>query len=468
MTPESYIQPWQKCLSIIQDNIDPNAFNMWFANMQALRYEGNKLTLSVPSHFVREYIEENYVDLLFKAVRRVFGEDTDIYYNILTDKTNNISLTQQSERGNTPAGSVKSSNTTPQQIMVPTRDLDPMLRPNYTFDNFIEGLSNKLPRAVAETIAQNPALPTFNPLFLYGASGVGKTHLINAIGLKVKELHPEKRVLYVSANLFKIQFMDATRKNTVTDFINFYQTIDVLIIDDIQEFAGAEKTQNTFFHIFNHLQQNGKQLVMSCDRPPVTLQGIVDRLITRFKGGMTAEIERPTLELRKAILHARMRKDGTELPEEVVDYIAENVTDSVRELEGILNSIIAHSTILGREADIDMASRIISRAIRVTPVVYTVEGICECVADYFHTTVADINSASRKRDIVRARQAAMYLSQKLVEGITVSRIGNIMGGKDHTSVIHSCNTVKDQLAYDHVLRSDLETIEEKIRQKSRR
>ena len=303
MVKEELEQQWAKCLSIIRDNIPASAYSMWFGNISPIQYEEHVLWLAVPSQFVYEFIEEHYVDLLCATIRRVFGQDTDLMYRILTDKTNQLSIDLVPEnKPNTSGATVrKGTNRAPGKIAVATQDLDPMLRPNYNFGNFIEGISNKLPRAVAENIANDPEHTIFNPLFIYGASGVGKTHLINAIGLRVKELYPEKRVLYVSANLFKVQYMDAVRKNTQTDFINFYQTIDVLIIDDIQEFEGAEKTQNTFFHIFNHLHQNGHQLIMSCDREPASLQGMEERLITRFKWGLVAEIERPNFELRKAI-----------------------------------------------------------------------------------------------------------------------------------------------------------------------
>ena len=307
MTETQLVELWGKCLDVIADNIPEPAFKTWFAATKPASYANKVLTIFVPSQFVYEHIEENYVDLLGAVIYRVFGAGTQLNYRILTDRQNRLTVDQVSDK--TPAKPAveqkKSGNTTPEPIPVPVQDLDPMLRSNYSFENFIEGLSNRLPRAAAESIAQKPGKTVFNPLFLYGASGVGKTHLANAIGLKVKELYPEKRVLYVSAHLFKVQYTDSVRKNTVNDFINFYQSIDVLIIDDIQEFVGVEKTQNTFFHIFNHLHQNGKQLIMTCDRPPVMLQGIEDRLITRFKWGLTAEIERPNLELRRSILTDR-------------------------------------------------------------------------------------------------------------------------------------------------------------------
>ena len=292
------------------------------------------MTIGVPSPFFYEYLEEKYVGLLRAAIYKEIGEGTELMYSILTDKTNHIAIDMKgTERSSAlpPQAPIHNGNKAPSLLQAPAvQDLDPHLNPNYNFENFIKGTSNEFSRTVAETVAQNPAR-TFNPLFLYGPSGVGKTHLINAIGTRIKELYPEKRVLYVSAHLFQVQYTDSVRTNHFNDFISFYQTIDVLIIDDIQEFAGVTKTQNTFFHIFNHLHQNGKQLILTSDRAPVMLQGMEDRLLTRFKWGLVAELEKPDIELRKNILRNKIRRDGLVIPESVICYIAENVNESVRE-----------------------------------------------------------------------------------------------------------------------------------------
>lgn len=465
MTEPQLVELWDKCLGIIRNNVQPAAFNTWFACTKPASYTGKVLTLFVPSQFVYEHIEENYVDLLSAVIYRVFGADTELNYRVLTDRQNQLTVDQESEKR--PAKVItelqKSDNQAPGTIAVPAQDLDPMLRSNYSFDNFIEGLSNRLPRAAAESIALKPGKTVFNPLFLYGASGVGKTHLANAIGLKVKELYPEKRVLYVSAHLFKVQYTDSVRKNTVNDFINFYQSIDVLIIDDIQEFVGVEKTQNTFFHIFNHLHQNGKQLIMTCDRPPVMLQGIEDRLITRFKWGLTAEIERPNLELRRSILTDRARREGIALREEVLDYIAEQVTDSVRELEGILISLHAHSALYGREIDLPLAQRIVSKAVRIVEKEVTIEDIVRNTCDYYHIKDESIYTSSRKRDIVLARQVSMYLAHKLLPSLSLARIGQCIGSKDHSTVLHACRTIEDLVGVDKVMEAAVEDIEAKIK-----
>ena len=465
MTDIQLTELWGKCLDIIRDNIPNSTFNTWFSNTKPASYVDHVLTIFVPSQFVYEYIEAHYVNLLSAAIYRVFGNNTLLNYRVLTDRQNQLTVDQESEKrpNSKLSEQVKSSNKTPDAIAVPVQDLDPMLRSNYRFDNFIEGLSNKLPRAAAESIAMKPGKTVFNPLFLYGASGVGKTHLANAIGLKVKELYPEKRVLYVSAHLFKVQYTDSVRKNTLNDFINFYQSIDVLIIDDIQEFVGVEKTQNTFFHVFNHLHQKGKQRIMTCDRPPVMLQGIEDRLITRFKWGLTAEIERPNLELRRSILSDKVRREGIMLESDVLEYIAENVTDSVRELEGILISLHAHSTLYGREIDMALAQRVISKAVRVVEKELTVEDIVHSTCEYYHVKDDSIYTSSRKRDIVLARQIAMYLTHKHLPNLSLARIGQCIGSKDHSTVLHACRTIEGQIEVDKAVELAIEEIEAKIK-----
>lgn len=465
MTETQLTELWGKCLGIISDNVPSSAFDMWFSNTQPASYQGGVLTIFVPSQFVYEYIETHYIDLLGAAIRRIFGEETQLNYRVLTDRQHQLSILQKSQKR--PDATVKerqmNDNATPGAIPLPVQDLDPMLRSNYSFENFIEGLSNKLPRAAAESIALKPGKTVFNPLFLYGASGVGKTHLANAIGLKVKELYPEKRVLYISAHLFKVQYTDSVRKNTLNDFINFYQSIDVLIIDDIQEFVGVEKTQNTFFHIFNHLHQSGKQLIMTCDRPPVMLQGIEERLITRFKWGLTAEIERPNLELRRNILADRVRREGITLALDVLEYIAENVTDSVRELEGILISLHAHSTLYGRDIDLALAERVISKAVRVVQKELTIEDIVHTTCDYYHVKDECIYASSRKRDIVLARQVAMYLTHKHLPNLSLTRIGQCIGSKDHSTVLHACRTIEEQIKLDKSVELAIEDIEVRIK-----
>ena len=456
---------WKRCLDIIADNVPATAFKTWFSNTKPASYAGNVLTIFVPSQFVYEYIEEHFVDLLSSAIYRIFGNTTQLNYRILTDGQNQLTVDQESVKrpSNTPQEQQKSTNQTPGSIAVPVQDLDPMLKSNYSFENFIEGLSNKLPRTAAESIALKPGKTVFNPLFLYGASGVGKTHLANAIGLKVKELYPEKRVLYVSAHLFKVQYTDSVRKNTLNDFINFYQSIDVLIIDDIQEFVGVEKTQNTFFHIFNHLHQNRKQLILTSDRAPIMLQGMEERMLTRFKWGLVAEMEKPDKELRKNILINKIHRDGLSIPENVINYIAENVNESVRELEGIINSLLAQSILLKREIDMDLAERIVRKTVRIIeskPL--TIEEIVDKVCEHYKLDVSVLNSKSRKREVVQVRQIAMFLVKKHTE-ISTSKIGHFIGNRDHATVLHACKIVKDLVEVDKDIKAEIEEIEMSFR-----
>jgi chromosomal replication initiator protein len=344
------------------------------------------------------------------------------------------------------------------------QDLDPHLNPNYNFENFIKGVSNEFSRTVGETVAKNPA-KTFNPLFLYGPSGVGKTHLTNAIGTRIKELYPEKRVLYISAHLFQVQYTDSVRTNHFNDFINFYQTIDVLIIDDIQEFAGVTKTQNTFFHIFNHLHQNGKQLILTSDRAPVMLQGMEERLLTRFKWGLIAELEKPDKELRKNILLNKIHRDGLNIPENVINFIAENVDESVRELEGIVNSLLAQSILFKRDIDMNLAERIIRKAVRIIenkPI--TVDEIITKVCEHYKIDESVLHTKSRKREIVQIRQVAMYLAKKHTD-ISTSKIGYLIGKRDHATVIHACKIMKDLVEIDKDVKTEIEEIEASFRAK---
>ena len=388
MSESSHVGLWNRCLEIIRDNVPESTYKTWFVPIVPLKYEDKTLIVQVPSQFFYEFLEDKFVDLLRKTLYKVIGDGTKLMYNVLVDKSSGTTVNQESTTRSTaiPQSGLPrvDERKAPGLLRAPAvQDLDPHLNPNYNFETFIEGYSNKLSRSVAEAVAENPAKTVFNPLFLHGASGVGKTHLANAIGTRIKELYPDKRVLYVSAHLFQVQYTDSVRNNTTNDFINFYQTIDVLIIDDIQEFAGVTKTQNTFFHIFNHLHQNGKQLILTSDRAPVLLQGMEERLLTRFKWGMVAELEKPTVELRKNILRNKIHRDGLQFPSEVIDYIAENVNESVRDLEGIVISIMAHSTIYNKEIDLDLAQRIVRKVVRSETKAVTIDDIINVVCKHF-------------------------------------------------------------------------------------
>lgn len=453
---------WEQCLRIIRDNVTDQQYKTWFTPIICLSYENGALTLKVPSPFVYEYLEEHYVGLLRSVLNRVYGTGTKLLYRVEVDKSNNqtMDLETTTRPAKVPASRpVTGGNLSPNPLQAPMpQDLDPQLNTNYNFDNFIEGISNKLPRSVGQAIAEHPKQTTFNPLFIYGPSGVGKTHLVNAIGTRLKELHPEKRVLYVSAHLFQVQYTDSVRKNTINDFINFYQTIDVLIIDDVQEFASLTKTQNTFFHIFNHLHQNGKQLILTSDRPPIALQGMEERLLTRFKWGLLAELEKPNQELRKAILRNKIRRDGLNIPEDVVDYISENVNDSIRDLEGIVNSLMAYSVVYNRDIDLALAEQTVKRVVRIENKPITVDFILEKVCEYFNVKTEDVFTSSRKQNIVQVRQIAMYFAQKLT-GLSSARIGALIGKRNHATVLYSCNQVQDCIQVDKNFKRKMDELE---------
>lgn len=458
---------WSKCLEVIKDNINEASFNTWFMPIVPLQYENNVLVLQVPSQYFVEFIEEKYIDLLKMTLYRVLGEGTLLEYRVLIDKSSGQGTRIPSE-GNHP----KPQAATPAAASAPRYvdpyqkqrlpELDPQLNLKYNFNNLVEGKSNKLARTAGMSIANDPGKTIFNPLFVYGESGVGKTHLANAIGVLTKQLHPEKRVLYVSSNTFQIQYTDAVRRNAANDFLNFYQTIDVLILEDIHELMGKTGTQNTFFHLFNHLHQNGKQLILTSDRSPLVLAGMEQRLLTRFKWGLSAEIEKPDFELRKAILKNKIYRDGLEISDEVVNYIATHVTDNVRDLEGTLASLLAHSTLANTPVDMHLAEKVVGRIVNVRPRATTVEQIRDVVCEHFSLSVDAISTRSRKREVVQARQIAMYLSKQHTKN-SLSSIGDLIGQRDHATVLHACKIVTDLMEIDKSFRLSVKEIEDKLK-----
>lgn len=453
---------WDSSLRLIKENVEEQQYNTWFKPLVFESYNADTKTLllQVPSAFFYEYLEENYVSLLSSVLTRCFGHGIKLTYRVVTDKAHHLTQDLQGE----PSNKVDTRRPTDRANQSPTpmdaapQDLDPQLDPHKTFNNYLEGESNKLPRSIGLSIAEHPNTTQFNPMFIYGPSGCGKTHLVNAIGMRAKQLYPQKRVLYISARLFQVQYTNSVRNNTTNDFINFYQTIDILIIDDIQEFAGVTKTQNTFFHIFNHLHQNGKQLILTSDRAPVLLQGMEERLITRFKWGMVAELEKPTVELRKNILRNKIHRDGLQFPPEVIDYIAENVGNSVRDLEGIVISIMAHSTIYNKEIDLELAQRIVRKVVNCESKAITIDDIITTVCKHFGLENAAIHTKSRKREVVQARQIAMYLAKKHTD-FSTAKIGTLIGNKDHATVLHACKTIKQLKEVDKSFRAEIEEIQ---------
>ena len=460
---------WDNCLQLIKANVTEQQFKTWFAPIVFENFSETtrELLVQVPSSYVYEYLEQYYVGLLSKVFARVIGPNVKLRYRIVTDKGHGFVQEMDSEQ---PAEierpqPLKGGNKAPTTLdAVVPQQLNPQLDPKKTFQNYIEGNSNKLPRTVGLSIAEHPGKTTFNPFFVYGPSGCGKTHLINAIGVKCKETYPQKRVLYVSARLFQVQFTDSVRHNTTNDFINFYQSIDVLIVDDIQEWMNSPKTLDTFFHIFNHLFRCGKQIILASDRPPVDLQGMKDRLLTRFACGLIAELEKPNVQLCVDILNAKCRRDGLQIPREVIQYIAETANGSVRDLEGVVNSLMAYSIVYNSSIDMKLAERVIKRAVKVDNNPLTIDDILEKVCGHFGVEQRHVFSKSRKREYVQVRQVSMYLAQKYTK-MPAGRIGQLIGNRDHSTVIHSCNTIENRLKIDKAFSSELESIENSFKLK---
>ena len=452
---------WDRCLDIFRDNISPEQFATSFAFVGFHSLKDGKLTLDVPSEFVKMRLEENFLPLMGSTFRRVFnGTVKELYYNVAVVNTKTGGkVVEKTDINPKPVNGPTRDDArkTPDDVTAPqVQDLDSQLVPHYRFDNYIEGESNRLARSVGESIANTPA-NTFNPFFVYGPSGCGKTHLINAIGLRIKELHPQMRVLYLSAHLFTVQYTDAVLNNKVNDFIRFYQTIDTLILDDVQELSGKTGTQNTFFHIFNHLHINGKQIILSADRPPVAIQGIEDRLLTRFKWGMLAEIEKPTKNLRLGILAAKVDNEGLNIPENVLKFISEHVDDSVRDLEGIINSLMAYSVVYNCDVNMGLVQKIMPRFIETNDKPITIDEVKECVCEHFSLKVSQIDSRTRTQKIAHARQMAMYLACELT-GKSNVQVGLSIGNRNHATVIHAIKHIKDMIEVDEETRNAVEEL----------
>ncbi|KXB79127.1 replication initiator protein DnaA [Prevotella amnii] len=459
---------WEQCLCLISENVSEQQYNTWFKPLVFKSYQPATkcLLLLVPSMFVYEYLEEHFIDLLKKVLTRVFGERVMLTYSVITDKDHHLTQELQTEG----VEQIDSKRTTDRGNQSPTiidsvlPDIDSQLDSHKSFNNYVEGDSNKMPLTIGLAIAEHPNKNQFNPLFVYGPSGCGKTHLINAIGLKIKKLYPQKRVLYVSARLFQVQYTNSVRTNTTNDFIHFYQTIDILLVDDIQEWMTATKTQDTFFHIFNHLSRNGKRIILASDRPPVDLRGMNDRLLTRFKAGLITELEKPNIQLCIDILHNKIKRDGLIIPEDVIQFIAQTANGSVRDLQGVINSLLAYSVVYNSAVDMNLAERVIKRAVKIDNEPLTIDDILEKVCDHFNVTQAAVNSRSRKKDIVIARQVTMYMAQKYTK-MPACRIGKLVGGRDHSTVIHSCTKIEDRLQIDKSFTAELAAIENSFKLK---
>lgn len=459
---------WDECLSLLRGELSESAFRTWFQPIVPISFENGTLVLQLRSYAVSDYIEDNYIQIFSRAIFRTFGYGTQLEYRILIDSHSGAEarvasdkVQQENTRNEVFGGNPQGGYTHPQDVpQLPP--LDSRLNPTYTFESFVQGECNKLVRSVSLTAAKNPGNNTFNPLFIYGGSGVGKTHLMNAIGNQVKQLYPQKRVLYLSANEFKTQYMHAGQQGRVSDFLQFYQTIDVLLIDDIQFLAGQsqQRTQEQFFHIFNYLHQSRKQIVMTSDRPPVEIKDLEERLLTRMRWGFQGEMGRPDFSLRKDILKNKMYRDGIDLPDEVISFIAENVRENVRDLEGVLASLLAYSTLMESQIDISLAEKVVGNVVEIGPKEMHIEDIVDVVCAEYGFQPKQLIGKSRQAQICMARQVAMYFARK-IPGKSLQEIGDFFD-RSHATVLHSCTTIEEQMEINLTLKRQIKKIENKL------
>ncbi|MCQ2301686.1 MAG: chromosomal replication initiator protein DnaA [Bacteroidales bacterium] len=467
----NHIEIWRECLKVIKDNTQEQAFKTWFKPIVPVSLKDNILTIQVPSQFFYEWLEEHYIDLLRTTIKKVLGDSGKLEYKIIMDSSDNsyTMVLPGSSRGNTknPIGRAPVENLS-QNIVNPfiipglrKLQIDSQLNENYTFDNFVEGECNRVARQGGLEVAKNPGKTVFNPLLIYSGTGLGKTHLCHAIGNEIKRLYPQKTVLYVQAEQFLNQWATASKNNNQNDFVHFYQMIDVIIIDDIQFLAKKPSTQDVFFHIFNYLHQNNKQLVITSDKLPADLKDIAPRLLSRFKWGLTTDLQMPDADTRTAILRNKLYNNGIVFPDEIISYLATNVRTNVRELEGVLISLVAQSSLNKKAVTIDLAQNIIERFIRNSVKEVSVEYIINMVCEYFSISPEQMALNTRKHQVVQARQIAMYLSKKY-SSASLNSIGQQCGKKDHATVYHACKTVSDRLETDKQFKMMLADIEKKM------
>jgi len=472
MKEKSAVAVWSACLEIIRDNVSAQSFKTWFEPIKPVELKLSVLTIQVPSQFFYEWLEEHYVSLLRKTIKRELGNDARLEYRIVVDQSQSTPSTIDYPNFNTgnatnPETSfpltLQGSNIKNPFVIPGLKkiNIDPQLNANYNFDNYVEGDCNRLARSAGYAVAQKPGGTAFNPLVIYGAVGLGKTHIAQAVGNEVKQHFPNKTVLYVSSEKFTNQFFDAVKNNSVNDFVHFYQLIDVLIVDDIQFFSNKEKTQDIFFHIFNHLHQSGKQLVLTTDRSPRDLEGIEERLLSRFKWGLSADLQVPDFETRIGILEKKMYADGIELPREVVEFVAYNINTNIRELEAALISLLAQASLNKKEVDLDLAKKIIKNFVKTMSREVSIDYIQKTVCEYFNVPVDTLKEKTRKRMVVQARQLSMFLAKNYTKN-SLKVIGKHFGGRDHSTVIHSCQAVQNLIDTDQEFRESVTDIQKKI------
>ncbi|UYZ63244.1 chromosomal replication initiator protein DnaA [Hymenobacter weizhouensis] len=487
---------WANCLRVIKANIGEQSFRTWFQPIVPVQLHNNVLLIQVPSTYFYEWLEEHFVEELKRAIHQELGPEGRLEYSIVVDQGNaqtkprtlNLPTARKTAgppSAATPAAAVAAGALTASARNVaaaavapaPTpatlrnpfeasktieRDyLKSQLNTTYTFENYIEGDCNRLARSAGLAVANKPGTTSFNPLMVYGGVGLGKTHLVQAIGNHIKATNTDKFVLYVSAEKFTNQFIESLRSNQVQDFANFYLLVDILILDDVQFLSGKDKTQEMFFHIFNHLHQAGKQIVMTSDRPPRDLVGLEDRLLSRFKWGLTADLQSPDFETRMAIIQNKMQQDGIDIPPQVVEYLAHSVNTNVRELEGVLISLVAQSSLNRREIDLEMAKQALRHIIEEVEAEVNLDFIQKTCAEYFGVPLDLLKAKTRKKEVVTARQVAMYFAKEHTSH-SLKSIGHHFGGRDHSTVIHSVQTVSDLIDSDKSFRNTIAELRKKF------
>src|SRR5690625_904775 len=467
---------WNNCLLFIKDNISEQAFKTWFEPIEAVKLENNALSIQVPYRVYYEWLEEQFVKLLRVSLTRELGKNARLVYVIKMANPQGVRRTSTERIPRTQREKVSS-----QEIDVPVKTrnpelrnpfvipgiqnikIDPQLNQNYSFENFLEGDSNRLARSAGMAVANKPGGTSFNPFLIFGGVGLGKTHLAHAIGVEIKEKHPDKTVLYISAERFTQQYIESVKKNNRNDFLHFYQIIDVLIVDDIQLLSGKTGKQDVFFHIFNHFHQNGKPVILNSDKAPVDMQDIEQRLLSRFKWGLSAELQNPDYQTRVKIIRHKLYRDGVEMPEEIIEYLANNVKTNIRELEGAIISLIAHSSFNRSEIDLELAQSVVKNYVKNTKREVSIDYIQKVVSDYFQMDVETLQTKTRKRHIVQARQIAMYFSKKLTKA-SLARIGSQIRKRDHSTVLHACKTVDNLSSTDRQFRKYVEDLNKKLTQ----
>ena len=461
----SHTEIWSQCLQVIEQIVEPQQFKTWFLPIRSVSFVDSKLTIEVPSLFFQEWMESAFLDVLRMTLHRVIGEEAQLAYKV-KPVSNQPAMKFAGQKVATPVNPQVTVNTqvsaNPSPFIYPGLhkiQIDPRLNPAYCFGNLVDGECNKMGVTAGRNIAAAPGKTVFNPLFIFGGPGLGKTHLAQAIGIAIKERFPDQVVLYVTGNEFKTTYMHAVSvMNKLTDFMAYYMKLDVLIVDDIQDLMGPG-CQNAFFNIFNYLHQSGKQLIFTSDRAPVDLQNFEERLLSRFKWGLSVQLTAPDYKTRLKMLRSRAEREGVEIPDEVLDFLASRVKTNFRELEGSLISLIAHASVEQGRSMMELASAITENLVGEETREIDIDRVQQSVCEYFNISRDDLQSKSRKRQIVQARQIAMFLSRNLISNCSLAAIGQEIGGKDHATVLHACNTVSDLMATDKVFRKYVSDIE---------